>query len=64
MKYPEIEVELTGQNGNAFAIMAAVTSALRRNGVTQAEAKQYQAEAMSGDYDHLMQVTMDWVEVS
>jgi len=62
-KYPNIEVELTGRDGNAFAVMGAVTKALRRNKVPQAEIDQYTEQAMSGDYDNLLVVTMQTVEV-
>ena len=57
------KVELVGQDGNAFAIMGRVTNAMRRAGVDREIIKQYQQEAMSGDYDHLLQVTMEYVEV-
>ncbi len=59
----DIEVELLGNDGNAFAVMGAVKKALRRNGVSSEEQAEYMAEAMSGDYDHLLQVTMEWVDV-
>ena len=62
-KYPNIEVELTGQDRNAFAVMGAVIKALRRNKVPQAEIDQYTEQAMSGDYDNLLTVTMQTVEV-
>jgi len=62
-KYHNIEVELTGRDGNAFAVMGAVTKALRRNKVPQAEIDQYTEQAMSGDYDNLLVVTMQTVEV-
>ncbi len=62
-KYPEIQVELVGQDGNAFAIMAAVSKALRRAGVAAQEIDAYRAESMSGDYDHLLQTAMRSVEV-
>lgn len=64
VKYPDVEVQLTGQDGNAFAVLGAVTAALRKAGVSKAERDQYMAEAMSGDYDDLLRVTMCWVEVS
>lgn len=63
-KYPEIEVQLSGHDGNAFAIMGAVSSALRKHGVPNEEVKQFTAESMSGDYDHLLQTAMAWVTVS
>jgi len=63
-KYPEIEVELVGQAGNAFAILGAVNKAMRRAGVTQVEIDEFMTEATSGDYDNLLQTCMKWVTVN
>lgn len=63
-KYPEISVQLTGEDGNAFAIMAKIGKALQRNKVPQEQVETYYAESMSGDYDHLLQTAMRWVTVS
>jgi hypothetical protein len=63
-KYPEIEVQLTGQDGNAFAIMGAVSRELRKAGVSKEEINEYTSESMSGDYDNLLRVAMSWVAVS
>ena len=62
-RYPDIEVQLTGRDGNAFAIMGAVKGALRKAGVPQHEIDQYIEESMSGDYNHLLVTAMEWVEV-
>ena len=56
-------VQLIGEDGNAFAIMGKVVKALRRAGYSQDQIKEYQAKAMSGDYDNLLAVTMEYVEV-
>lgn len=56
-------VVLLGEDGNAFAIMGRVIKALRRAGYTEEEITQYREEATSGDYNHLLQVTMKWVDV-
>jgi len=56
-------VQLSGNDGNAFAIMGAVKSALRRAGASQQEIDQYLAESMSGDYDNLIRVACSWVKV-
>jgi hypothetical protein len=61
VKYPNVRVQLVGLDGNAFSIMGRTIEALRRAGVPKAETDQYQAEATSGDYDHLLQTTMSWV---
>ena len=63
MPRTNIEVQLVGQDGNAFAIMGAVTKALRQNGYTPDDIAEYKKAAMSGDYDNLLRVTMEWVEV-
>lgn len=62
-KYPEIFVQLTGNDGNAFAIMGAVQSALRKANVSADEISGYIRESMSGDYNNLLRTAMDWVEV-
>lgn len=69
-KYPQIKVRLVGTNGNAYSIMGKVVEALRkglRNKLTPEEIKNeidlYRKESMSGDYNHLLTVTMDWINV-
>jgi hypothetical protein len=48
-------------NGNAFAVMAAVAAALRKAGQADKVAE-YQERATSGDYNHLLAVSMEYVE--
>ncbi len=64
VKYPDVEVQLSGEGGNAFSVMGAVRKALKRAGVSQIEVEAFNKEAMSGDYDHLLQTCMKWVTVS
>lgn len=63
VRYPEITVKLIGMDGNAFAIGAAVQDALKKGNVPKADRDLYFQEAFSGDYDHLLQVTLRWVNV-
>ena len=56
-------VPLVGQDGNAFAIMGRVGSALKDAGASEEEISQYHKESMSGDYDNLLLVAAAWVEV-
>jgi hypothetical protein len=63
-KYPDVEVQLTGDDGNAFMILAKVQKALRRAGAPPDEVKAFVAEAMSDDYDNLLRTCTRWVEVS
>lgn len=60
----EVEVQLSGNDGNAFSIMASVKDALRKAGATKEEIDQYISDSMAGDYDNLLRVAMDWVEVA
>jgi len=57
----DITVELIG-DGNAFAIMARVTKALKRGGRSDLVA-QFRKDAMSGDYDNLLQTCFKYVNV-
>ena len=63
-KYPDVEVQLTGEDGNAFAVMGRVTSAMRKAKIDRGAIQAFQTEAMSGDYDNLLRVAMDTVSVS
>jgi len=62
-KYPDIEVKLVGEDGNAFAIMGRVMRALKDAGVSKEEIDQYYAESTSGDYDNLLATAVRWVSV-
>ena len=61
-RYPEVQVQLSGEDGNAFAILGRTSAALRQAGVAQEEIDTFFAEATSGDYDHLLHTTMAWVD--
>ena len=62
-KYPEVVVELSEQDGNAFSILVRVRRAMRRADVDQNEIALFRKEATSGDYDNLLQTVMRWVTV-
>jgi len=64
VKFPKVKVKLVGQDGNAFAIIGRVRKAMREAGVSNEEIKAYVDEATSGNYGHLLQVTMKTVDVS
>ena len=62
--YPSVDVDLSEHDGNAFMIVSRVAGALRRAGVSAADVAQFNLDAMSGDYDNLLQTCMRWVHVS
>jgi len=58
----KINVKLLGTDGNAFAILGKVSAALKKAG-KEKEAKEFMKEATKGDYDHLLQTAMKFVNV-
>ena len=62
MPKTNVRVRLVGVNGNCFIILGLVKSALQNHGYNEL-AKQYVEEATKGDYDNLLRVTMEYVEV-
>jgi hypothetical protein len=62
-KFPDIDVAMVGEDGNAFAIIGRVRLALRRGGLAPEEVAEFTDEAMSGDYDHLLATVVRWVRV-
>lgn len=58
------KVKLVGADGNAFAILGKVSQALKKAGYSPEEVSEFQREAMSGDYNHLLQTAMKWADVS
>lgn len=61
IKYPEVKVSLVGEDGNAFSILARVSTAMRRQGVEVTMIDAFRTEATSGDYDHLLRTCFEWV---
>lgn len=62
-RFPDVTVELSGKNGDAFSIIGATARELRRGGASPAQVDAFRDEAMSGDYDNLLQTAMRWVNV-
>ena len=64
VSYPHIHVKLVGTDGNAFFLIARVRQALQRANVPADEIKAFCKEAMSGDYDHVLQTILATVNAS
>ena len=62
-KYPDIKVRLSGKDGNAFTILSRFTEAMKKKGIFESEREVFYKEATSGDYDHLLQTCMKWVDI-
>lgn len=59
----DVSVDLIGEDGNAFAIIGRVTKALKGAGVDKEGVEAFTTKAMSGDYNHLLRVCMETVNV-
>jgi len=64
VKHPEIEVALTGESGNAFAILGEVRRAMKKAKLPKEEQDQFMKEATSGNYDHLLETCMNWFTIN
>ena len=65
MQGPEVvpTVRLSGENGDAFHIMGLVSNALRDHGADREFVNKYFKESTSGNYDHLVQTAVKYVNV-
>ena len=59
----DIKVRLTGNDGNAFAVLGKVQRALKAAGVPKEQRDAFFREATSGDYNALLATCMQWVDV-
>lgn len=63
-KYPHVHVQLSGEDGNAFSILARVQRALMKAQVPKSDIELFYSTATNGDYDHLLQTVMQYVDWS
>lgn len=59
-RHPEILVQLSGHDGNAFMILGLCQKAARRAGLSETEIIAFYREAAQGDYDQLLQTVNRW----
>lgn len=64
VKYPQVKVNLSDNDGNAFMILGRVRQAMRRAGISNEEIEAFTVEAQSGDYSHLLQTVMKTVRTN
>lgn len=61
-KFPQVHVNLIGEDGNAFFIIGRVGKAMREAGIDKEDIDAYREDAMSGDYGHVLRTTMATVD--
>lgn len=59
-RFPGIRVQLSGEDGNAFAIISRCRRAARLGGVSDNDIETFTCEARSGDYEYVLQTAMRW----
>ena len=63
VKYPNVTVDWSNIDGNAFFLLGSVTRAMRKADIDKIEIDKFMIEAKSGDYEHLLQTCMEWVNI-
>lgn len=61
--YPDVEVQLTGGDGNVFGIIGSVSRELKRAGHRDAATEFVNTAMSSGSYDEVLQLCMKYVDV-
>lgn len=62
-KYPDVHVQLTGNDGNAFMVLGLCQRAAKKAGLSEDVISAFMKEAQSGDYNHLLNTCMEWFDV-
>jgi hypothetical protein len=63
-KFPDVSVQLTGQDGNVFFIIGKVSKALREAGHVDQVTEFVNEVTDTDSYEAALAVVMQWVEVS
>tara|TARA_B100000745_G_C20006894_1_gene341928 strand:+ start:40 stop:321 length:282 start_codon:yes stop_codon:yes gene_type:complete len=64
IKYPEVQFQLVGIDGNAFSILGKAQKEARRAGLSKEQIEEYVNEATSGDYNNVISTTMKFFDCS
>lgn len=59
-----VDVDLVGQDGNAFMVLGLCQKAARKAGIEDTKINQFLDEAKKGDYDHLLRTCMKYFNVN
>jgi hypothetical protein len=62
-KYPDITIQLSEIEDNAYAILAACHKAMRRCEISKEEIALFDKEAHADDYEHLIATVYAWFNV-
>ena len=57
------ELKLVGEDGNAFFIIGKAVRVAKKEGWSKEKIEKFQKEAMSGDYNKVLQTCMEYFDV-
>lgn len=60
-KYAKVALQVSETDSSAFGVVNAARQALRKAGASRAEIEAFSKEALSGDYNHVLNTTASWV---
>ncbi|MBB5694425.1 hypothetical protein [Muricoccus pecuniae] len=60
-KYAKVALKISKTDSSAFGVVNAARKALQKAGAPPAEIETYMKEALSGDYNHVLNTTASWV---
>ena len=63
-KFPHIIVQMSGEDGNPVAIVSRVCKAMQRASIDKEDVDAFRTEALSGNYDHVLQTAFKTVTVN
>lgn len=63
IKYPDIHVQLSGNDGNAFMVLGLCQRAAKKGGLSEKEISAFMTEAQAGNYSHLLNTAMTWFTI-
>ncbi len=62
VKYPQVTVKDFGRDGNAFFLIGQCLGAAKKAKLTKEQQDEFSKEAMSGDYDHVIQTCLKYFD--
>jgi len=60
---PTIEIDMSGEDGNSFAIIHKVQGVMKQNGATHKECADFLEKCISGDRENLLKLVREHVNL-
>lgn len=63
VKFPQVRVNLSGREGNAYSIIGICIQTALKGKIPNADILAFLNEAISGDYDHMLATCCEWFTI-